>query len=244
MKLKTTLFISAAILLAINSTYSQCDTSLYRDSAGLRQGFWSGPTEEYLHSSGCYVDGYQHGLWEWYNSDSTLRYRVTYQMGLKLSFVIYSSEGRIQERAYSYRTDSGFFRIDTMFYETGEVKRLGECIYVENVDSVKILSSDLYGFWHFDNWVWHGTQMEYFEDGTLKSNVNFKLGVKHGESTTYWFNKEEFGDNYNTIYKSVTHYVNGLDHGASRGYWTSGELARIINSDMGKVISKEWFDRK
>lgn len=61
----------------------------------------------------------------------------------------------------------------------------------------------------------HGLTTYYFENGKIKSEVNFKNGVKHGEVKTYF----ESGELY-----SIENFKNGALHGKKQKFTTTGVL--------------------
>jgi len=228
---------------AVTEVNAQCDTSFYVDAAGFKQGFWKGVMEGGGFGSGCYINGQHHGTWEAYYADSTLWYREQFTMGLTIEFVKYSAKGKLQEQIHSYHTKSGFYRLDTLLHENGGMWRLSNFIYVNNTDSLKNQVQDDVIFHHFENWVFHGTHLEHFENGMLRSSTHYKMGMLHGESISF-LNPASIEEADPPNFKVVNHYKNGLPHGKWRWYFSSGELSTVLKFKDGKQIKKRTFKRK
>lgn len=79
----------------------------------------------------------------------------------------------------------------------------------------------------------NGKVNEYFEDGTLKEEVNYKDGKKHGVQKT--FNRD------GELRKTVS-FNNGYLHGRSESYYSDGSLRVVANykNDLKHGLF-EWF---
>jgi len=242
MKWKVLLLVASLCLFCRGFAFSQCDTNFYMDVNSLKQGKWAGITEG-GYSMGCYKNGLRDGHWQTFYPDSTLWYKETFLMGLTLSYTKYSREGSVQEQVSTSRTDSGLIRFDTLYYANGGIWRLSEFKYVENVDSLKSIDESGIAFHHFENWVYHGLHLEYFEDSSLKSSIKYKEGVLHGQSI-HFLDPNNATNANTTNYRTVGQFNNGRPHGEWKLYFSSGELSTIYIYDRGKRKKKKVLNRK
>jgi antitoxin component YwqK of YwqJK toxin-antitoxin module len=66
----------------------------------------------------------------------------------------------------------------------------------------------------------HGLRQEFYEDGTIKSEINYVNDSKHGQWKEYYENGK---------LARLTNYANGRKHGQEKVYYINGALKRLTN---------------
>jgi hypothetical protein len=79
-------------------------------------------------------------------------------------------------------------------------------------------------------------RIEYYENGQIKSEHDFKDGKLNGVSVKYYPNGN---------IESRTDYINDVMHGKSYKFYTNGEIAGVLQYFNGRIIgSNKYYDKK
>lgn len=94
------------------------------------------------------------------------------------------------------------------------------------------------------------TRKEHYSNGQLKSEIQYKKGIKHGYANYYYNNGSMhitcnyYNDKLNGEYKSwyfsgnperEEYYINDTLHGMSKKYWDNGKLKMLVEYSMGEL---------
>ncbi len=81
----------------------------------------------------------------------------------------------------------------------------------------------------------HGVTKNYRADGSLLSTIEFREGKKHGKACNYYTNGSK---------QSEIDYVNGIKHGESKWFHKNGQFYRVTPYVNGKItgIRRKYYD--
>lgn len=209
-----------------------------KDAKGLKQGPWEKRYEKSIayEYKGQFKDDKPYGTFYYYyfsnkkkaiivHNEKTGRSvaNMYYENGLDMAFGIYLNQKK--DSVWTYWNSYGKLSYKET-YKAGKLNGLKTVYYVPEAQadkSVKVAMTENY----VDD-VLHGEQIEYFNDGTIKSKGKYENGLKVGKFVV---------NNSNGTPMIKENYKKGKLHGYSYGYDESGK-------ELGKRFYKEGKELK
>ncbi len=246
---------------------------------GLKEGEWKYYHEEgYLNNSGNYKAGKEDGIWKSLDQEGKVFSELKYSGGKiegdanfyddgKLWSVLTFGKGNIKKYKYYDKNNkvisegvekNGVLDLKS-FYADGS--RFRERIYKDGIAMGKCTTWNMYGntesLEYYADDEQDGKQQYYFDDGTLKSEINYKAGVLEGLAVYYykngvissqgWYkddNKRGEWREYNPdgVISSTDYYQNGELQGASVNYDVSGKMETVFTYNNGDLVMYTDYD--
>lgn len=174
-------------------------------------------TDTTYYPSGCvqavrtHIDGVENGQWTYYNDTSSLEaWQIEFLNGEKHGRSIYYSHFLVGVETVKIQVGN-----QSKDYKYGVYDR----------DTLKI------EFYYQGKL--HGTKTEYYRDGTVHKEVNFKMGDFHGPFLLY--------DREGNLLQELNYYE-GEKHGENKYYYDNGSIMTIENWTNGVLTgSKKTF---
>jgi hypothetical protein len=185
--------------------------------------------KEKLYYEGNYVMGKLEGPIKYYNKNGVLTdenyYHDDKNDGISTHYysngkpnVVSVFHNNWLSRVLVFDTSGNFIHDDTMSFPTGNI-------------TIKYDNGNLHKFSPYLNGLKHGTEIEYYRNGVIKSKTNYKFNEYHGTSEGFYDNGQR---------RSLIHYKFGRRDSVMRTYHENGKIDRenyyVNGQSEGKLI--------